>query len=253
MSHYYPSTRPINKKNTFLSNVENSQNLVRNPAYKLSFRGIRKNGQLSQNSNIDNLQNCNKNYLSPIKIAMGKGKDFEKKDCNKFSTLLESKGFSNCGSASKKFDDSGVKAPMPFESGLSRQKSFLDSTSKFRINTDRSESKFGIQKCFSQINTYRRDSQPVTPKANIKSFFERSSPNLIVDKKKKGPETQRGDCLKNNEIQQKCREIKSKQYPKTNLLCELNSLNKLKNKLMSPLKRTESEPVPVQCERGLGT
>lgn len=47
----------------------------------------------------------------------------QREDCNKFSVLLESKGFSNCGSAKKKIDDSGYKAPLPFLADLSRQKS----------------------------------------------------------------------------------------------------------------------------------
>jgi len=60
----------------------------------------------------------------------------QREDCNKFSVLLESKGFSNCGSAKKKIDDSSYKTPLPFLADLSRHKSNAEIT-KFQINTSR--------------------------------------------------------------------------------------------------------------------
>ena len=94
----------------------------------------------------------------------------QRENCNKFSVLLESKGFSNCGSAQKKFDDSVNRTPLPFIANLSRHKSNVDLTN-FQINTELNSSNFGNEKSFGQVKTERNSPRAFTPKNNLKNFF----------------------------------------------------------------------------------
>lgn len=170
--------------------------------------------------------------------------------------LLESKGLSNCSSAKKRFDEVSLKAPVPFQSDNAKSKTKFD-VSTLRINTDRSEGKNGIDRCFQQINTDRIDSnnylekslhklntdrtesRNVTPRQNVRNFFDGTGSKLILSKKTTRPETERTvSSEKMDEIQEKCRVIKNKKYTTNQIVCgELNSLNKLRNKLVSPLNR----------------
>lgn len=128
--------KEIRKKVIHHQNNQNSENIPMNPTTtKVSFRGIKRNQQITP---IQIMMDSTKKgaYMSPIKIMSTRNRveDSNRQDCNKFSILLESKGYanSNCNSGRKKSTEVSFRM-------------LVNNSSKTKLNTERSQTEYRLK------------------------------------------------------------------------------------------------------------
>ena len=104
--------KEIRKQVTHCSQHINDENLPLNPIYKPSFKGIKKKDSSPILQKAKNINNQSQQYQSPLNVNRLHRVDSCRenlingrsgnKDCNRFSNLLESLGYSSNNASSKK-------------------------------------------------------------------------------------------------------------------------------------------------------